>query len=60
MYENIANARKSLKQLVRITETRNIVDIEKHIDSLTEETCKYMLKMIAYGSYEDFMNKEEI
>lgn len=67
IYDDIEKARESLNLLVKMVSNRNFedaedyIDSEDFIDSLDEKTCKYMLRMIAYGSYKDFINsKEEI
>lgn len=57
MYDDIIKARESLEKLIEITKTNNMVDIGDYIDNLDENTCKHMLKMIAYGSYKDFIRE---
>lgn len=58
MYEDIIKADKLLKKLIEVTNTGIMEDIGSFIDGLDEDVCKNILRMIAYGSYKDFIKKD--
>ena len=58
LFNKVEKARESLNTLVNITKSSNLWDISDYIDSLDEETCKHILRMIAYGSYRVFIVEE--
>lgn len=48
------NAREKLENLVKVVQTQSMSQIGDYIESLNENECKWVLKMIAYGGWKDF------
>ncbi len=48
------NAREKLESLVKVVQTKSMSQIGDYIESLSESECKWVLKMISYGSWKDF------
>lgn len=54
LYNEVDVARDKLTALLELRSSGNMSDIGDHIDSLTEDESKIMLRLIVYGAWKEF------
>ena len=54
LYDEVDIARDKLEALLKLRISGNMSDIGDHIDSLTEDESKIMLRLIVYGAWKQF------
>ena len=48
------NAREKLNGLIEVSKSQSMDQIYDYMENLTDGECRWMLKMITYGSWKDF------
>ena len=54
LYDEVDVARDKLATLLELRISGNMSDIADHIDSLTEDESKLILRLIVYGAWKQF------